>query len=189
MGNNSFNSEHSDTSITDLNSKNIKIKEESGNWTISIPATGYMGKGLLTIIVISVWMLTILIWTVLLIFMKPIYALYSIPFWLIGIVTLLKSAKMLNLDQVIEIKQDTLWLKMKKGGKYDEKEFKISEVMVNLVEGSYYTYSGLSKRGQYPAIIMKNEAFGFAERLPIHEKQWLVGFINTRLLSRKKAEY
>lgn len=189
MDNNSIKSEVPDINPPDPKSKNIKIKQDSGNWILSIPATGYRGKGLLTIVVIAFWMLTILIWSVLLLFMKPIYVLYSVPFWLIGIVTLLKSVKMMNLEQVIEIHHNSIRLKMKRGNILDEKEFKLDEVVIKLVEGSYYTYSGLSKRGQYPAIIKNNEAFGFAERLSIREKQWLVGFINTRLYTRKITEH
>ncbi len=169
--------------------KSFSVKEDNDSLSLSIPAKGFKGKGLITLIVIGFWMVTIFIWTIILLFMKPVNALYSIPFWAIGVHTLVKSLKMIRLEQAIEISGDSLIYKAKRGNHYDEKQFNIKDVKVSLVEGSYYTYSGLNKRGHYPAIIKDGEAFSFAERLSIQEKHWLVGQINTKMYLNAHSDH
>lgn len=156
---------------------NIQVNEYENSFQVIIPAKGLRGNGLLTLIVIGVWLFTILVWTIFLLFMKPVNALYSIPFWAIGLVTLVKSINMLRMEQTITLKKDSVILKIKRGNKYDERAFNIKESSVNLVEGSYYSYTGLNRRGQFPAIINNNESFGFGERCSKEEKTWLLNFI------------
>ncbi|MGE5457664.1 MAG: hypothetical protein ACM3RX_04855 [Methanococcaceae archaeon] len=155
----------------------IQVNENDSSIQIVIPAKGLNGKGLITLIVIGVWLFTILIWTVILLFMKPINALYSIPFWAIGLLTLFKSMNMLRIEQVITLKKDSITLKIKQGIKYDEKIFNINDSSVNFIEGSYYSFTGLNRRGQFPAIIFNNESYSFGERCSISEKSWLLNLI------------
>lgn len=162
----------------------IKLAEIQGTVSITIPAKGLKGKGLITVSVIMVWLFTMLIWSILLLMMKPINVLYSVPFWAIGLITLFKSLNMLRLEQTLIIENETIILKMRRGSKADEKQFRVKDTVVNIVEGSYYSYTGLNKRGQYPAIIYNQEAFGFAERSSSEEKAWLVSYINKLLESK-----
>lgn len=162
----------------------IRLSEEAGRFTITIPPKGLRGKGLITVSVIGVWMFTMLIWSILLLMMRPVNVLYSVPFWAIGFITLFKSLNMLRLEQTLIIERDIIRMKMNRGSKSEERQFKIVDSVVNIVEGPYYTFTGLNKRGQYPAIINDGEAFGFAERSSSDEKKWLVSYIN-KLLQNK----
>ena len=170
--------------ITLPSGSSIKLTEQAGVKTIIIPARGFKGKGLLTVSVILLWLFTMMAWSVLLLMMKPVYVLYSIPLWAIGLLTLFKSLKMLSLEQTLVIEGDKITMKMTRDTKGDEKEFNVKDLVVNLVEGSYYSYAGFSKRGQYPAIISNDEAFGFAERSSSEEKAWLLKYINNSLQNK-----
>lgn len=156
----------------------IKLVQSVENTTLTIPAKGFKGKGLLTISFIGLWLLTILIWSVLLLAMKPVNVLYSIPFWAIGIITLVKASNILRLEQSVIIYDEHISLKLKRGHKADELSFNKDEVSISLVEGSYYNYTGLSKRGIYPAILFHENAYSFGERLTNSEKKWLVDFLS-----------
>ncbi len=153
----------------------------SGNIKLIIPAKGFKGKGLLTIVIIGIWMLTILVWSGLLVMMKPIYVLYSLPFWAIGIHTLIKAIRILTIEQTILVDDSTVTLRMERGDKTEERIFNKNEVLVSFIEGSYYSYTGLNKRGQYPAFIVNNEAFGFAERATGREKKWLTDYLKAHI--------
>lgn len=156
----------------------IKVLEQPGITTLTIPARGVRGNALVTLMVIALWLFTIMVFTVFLFLMKPVMALYSLPFWAIGIWTFLKSFSMIRLEQSIDLQKDSLTLKMKQGNKADEMSFPVKDIKISFVEGSFHTYTGLSKRGQYPAIIYKEESFGFAERCSAEEKKWLLNYIN-----------
>mgnify|MGYP000958289665 FL=1 len=162
----------------------ITLTNESNGLVLRIPPKGFKGKGLITMIVIAVWLFTILVWTVLLLNMKPLYVMYSVPFWAIGFWTLIKSNKMLRLEQFIILDNSSITLRLKRGQIADERQFAIKDVDVGMVEGSFYSFTGLNKRGQYPAIIYNNEAFGFAERCSAAEKEWIMNFINTNLAGK-----
>lgn len=164
----------------------IKVMTDENSTILRIPAKGFKGKGLITMIVITVWMFTILVWTVLLLNMKPLYMLYSLPFWAIGFWTLIKSIKMLRLEQSIILNENSVTLRMKRGDIIEERQFLKKDIVVSLVEGSFYSYTGLNKRGQYPAIIYNNEAFGFAERSSVSEKEWLLNFVKANLTGKQK---
>lgn len=163
---------------------NIFLESEADGHVLRIPPKGFKGKGLITLVVIVVWLFTILVWTVLLLNMKPLYVLYSIPLWAIGFWTLIKSTKILRLEQFIILNGSSITLRLKRGNIVDERQFNIKDVDVGIVEGSYYSFTGLNKRGQYPAIIYNKEAFGFAERCSATEKEWIVNFINAYLTGK-----
>jgi len=158
----------------------LEVLDKDGGLEIVIPAKGIKGKGLVSIVVISVWLFTMLVWAIILFMMKPLYVLYSVPFWAIGFITLYKSLNVLRLEQRIIIRNGLISLKLIRGIKYDVKDFP-ADVIIQLVEGSYYSYSGLNRRGQYPAIIHNGEAFSFAERVSAKEKAWLISLINNHL--------
>lgn len=170
----STDQEKRETAVSD----NIKITYPENNIQLYLPPKGLKGKGLITISIIGLWLLTILIWSIFLLVLKPINVLYSVPFWAIGIFTIVKSVKILMLEQTIIIMKDSLVYRMRRGSQIDEKKFERNNISISMVEGQYYAYSGLNKRGQFPAIIFNNEAFGFAERLSTKEKLWLIDFIN-----------
>lgn len=146
--------------------------------SINIPSKGFKGKGLAYVSIISFWLTTILIWSIVLVLMKPIYGLYALPFWAIGIITLIKSVKVLKLEQNVIVNESSLILQMKRGEAIEEMSFPIKGVIVELIEGTYYSYSGLNRRGVYPAIIYNEEAFGFGERLNESDKKQIVNLIN-----------
>ena len=167
--------------IPDIAKSKIKITESSDQISVYIPPKGVRGGAMVTIIVIALWMFTILVWSVLLGMMKPLNILYSLPFWAIGVWTLMKALKMIRLNQEVIISSGYVILKVSMGSKNEERQFERGEVKINFIEGSYYDYTGLNKRGQFPAIIYKGEAFSFAERSSIQEKKWLVKYLNDKL--------
>lgn len=155
----------------------IRLTEKNDGAQIVIPAKGLRGKGLVTILIIAAWLVTILVWTVILLMMKPMNALYSIPFWFIGLLTLVKAINILRLEQTITLEKGAITLKLTQGNKYDQKTFNIDNTTVSMIEGSYYSHAGLSRRGQFPAIIFNNQSYSFAERLTPSEKSWLIQYI------------
>jgi hypothetical protein len=167
--------------VPNMAKSRIKVTESSNQVTVTIPPKGIKGGALVTVIVIALWLFTILIWTVLLALMKPVNALYSLPFWAIGFWTLFKAIKMIRLQQEIIIDPQNVTLRMSRGSKSEERRFPGKNVNISLIEGSYYDYSGLNKRGQYPAILFNEEAFSFAERNTAEEKKWLIDFLNEKL--------
>ncbi|HLN53060.1 MAG TPA: hypothetical protein VK212_05085 [Lentimicrobium sp.] len=164
-----------------LAKSNIIVRESESQLKISIPPKGIKGAALVTLIVIALWMFTILVWSVLLAMVKPVNMLYSLPFWAIGFWTLLKAIKMIRLKEEIIIESEFITLRRSTGQKREERKFERKDVKISLIEGSYYDYSGLNKRGQFPAVIYNEEAFGFGERSSTDEKNWLVNFINEKL--------
>lgn len=160
---------------------NIKVTDSNNKVSVHIPPKGVKGGALVTLIVIALWMFTILVWSVLLVLMKPVNVLYSLPFWAIGFWTLFKALKMIRLEQEIIIEPEHLVLKVSTASKTEEKRFEKRNVKISLIEGSYYDYTGLNKRGQYPAIIYNDEAFSFGERTSSEEKRWMVIFLNNNL--------
>jgi hypothetical protein len=48
---------------------------------------------------------------------------------------------------------------------------------ISMVEGTYKTLAGISRKGIYPAFITNGEAFGVAELCGKNEKQWLLLFL------------
>ncbi len=94
------------STIQEISKSKIIVNDSGDQTTVRIPPKGIKGSALVTIIVIAIWMFTILIWTVLLGMMKPLNMVYSVPFWAIGVWTLVKALKMIRLRQDVVITRD-----------------------------------------------------------------------------------
>ncbi|HPG33673.1 MAG: hypothetical protein H6541_07105 [Lentimicrobiaceae bacterium] len=147
---------------------------------IDIPKEGFSTKGFFTLFVIFFWLLMILVWTVLLMQYGLAWTLLSIPFWLLGGVTLRLSLSTILASQQLIISRQSVLLKKKQRKNTASVEFKHGEISdICLVEGTYKTLSGITRKGVYPAFISNGEAFAFGERCTNAEKQWLLDKVKT----------
>ena len=136
---------------------------------------GFSPRGIFILSIVVFWMLLILAWAVLLMQYGAAWSLLSIPFWAIGIASLVSVIKMLRMQQSIEIIGKGLQIKKGSGKTTAHVEFPVSSISsVFMVEGTYKTLAGISRKGIYPAIIANGQAFAIGERCKREEKQWLV---------------
>ena len=151
-----------------------------GNILILIPKEGFTGRGIFIFAVIFFWLLMILMWTVLLLQYGIAWTLLSVPFWLLGLVTLRISARELFSFQSVEITSGAVTIRKKTGKQTASAALKKKDISaVSFVEGSYKTLYGMSRKGIYTAIISKGEAFGIGERCRVAEKQWLADVLKS----------
>jgi hypothetical protein len=153
----------------------LVTKSADGTTTLGIPREGFSFKGLFTLLVISFWLLMIMIWTILLVQYDLFWAFVSIPFWLLGIVTLRLSLKVIFSTQEIQVNEKELIILKKEGSKTAHVSFLRSDIETIIhVEGALKALSGITRKGIFPAVISKGEAFGFGERCTKEEKQYLL---------------
>jgi len=153
----------------------LQISEPSPGVTrLSIPREGFSLKGLFILSVIFFWMLMILAWMLLLIPLGWGWALLSLPFWLLSFISLRIVWRMLFSYQSAEAGNGSLTLRKTTGKVTATAVFNLDEIeAVMLVEGTYRTLAGISRKGIYPAIIRNGEAFSVGERCSRSEKQWI----------------
>lgn len=171
-------SSKSSSLLTKPSGSRIDLSSIDNELRVNVPSLINTGLGIITMVVIFLWLISVLIWTVLILSINPILALVAIPFWVIGILSLLKSRKILSTSQSLTVTKEFLEFSVKQGSKKESTSFPLAEINIKMVEGSYNSISGLNRRGIYPAIIYNDEAFGFAERSNTNEKRWLVQAIN-----------
>lgn len=159
----------------------IRVNEiNPGTFEIDIPREGFSYKALFTLLIIFFWLLMILVWSVLLFQYGKSWSLVSIPFWILGIVTLRLSLKTIFASQQITVNNKELTILRLEGSTRSHVTFKVEEIeSVTFVESAYKSLAGITRKGIFPAVISKNEAFGFGERSTKAEKQFLTGFINS----------
>lgn len=149
---------------------------------IMIGPEGFSVRGILILSIVVFWMLLILAWALLLMQSSAAWSLLSLPFWAIGIATLVSVIKMLRMRQSIEIQGKRLQIKKGSEKTMSHAELPLSSISsVSLVEGVYKTLSGISRKGIYPAIIADGKAFSIGERCKREEKQWLVDTLKSIL--------
>lgn len=171
-------SSRSSNSISKPSGSRIYMVRTNSELHVTIPSMVNTGKGLATLLVIALWIITVMIWTVLMLSINRNATFLAIPFWVIGILSFLKSRKILGIAQTLTITNDFIEFSVMQGSKKESTRFALDDIKVQMVEGSYYSISGLNRRGIYPAIIYNDEAFGFAERSNTFEKKWLVQSLN-----------
>lgn len=143
---------------------------------------GFSPRGIFVLSIVVFWMLLIMAWALLLMHYGAAWSLLSIPFWAIGIATLVSVIKMLSMRQSIEIEGKRLQIKKGSGKTTAHVELPVSSISsVSMVEGTYKTLAGISRKGIYPAIIANGKAFSIGERCKQEEKQWIVDTLNSIL--------
>lgn len=178
-----MNSDNTDNNPAKKTSGKIVVtKPDLASSRFSIPREGFSLKGLFTLVVIVFWLLMIMVWTILLLQYAAIWALISIPFWLLGIVTLRLSLKVMLASQEIIVNPDEMTIVKKESSKTSHITLKRDDIeAVAYVEGAFKSLSGITRKGIYPAVISNNEAFGFGERCTKEEKQFLLENIKSIL--------
>ena len=147
---------------------------------VFIPKEGFSPGGIFIFAVILFWLLMILLWAALLLQYGIVWTLLSVPFWLLGLVTLRISARELFSSQSVEISPEKVIIRKKTGKQTASVVLKKKDISaVSFVEGSYKTLYGMSRKGIYTAIISKGEAFGIGERCRVAEKQWLADVLKS----------
>lgn len=174
--------------VTEISAKNkasepgrIRVTEVSpGTFEINIPREGFSYKALFTLLIIFFWLLMILVWSVLLFQYGQSWSLVSIPFWILGIVTLRLSIKTIFASQQITVNKKELTILRIEGSTRSHVTIKAQDIeSVSFVESTFKSLSGITRKGIFPAVISKNEAFGFGERSTKAEKQYLTDFIKS----------
>lgn len=143
---------------------------------------GFSSRGIFVLSIVVFWMLLILAWALLLMQYGAAWSLLSIPFWAIGVATLISVIKMLRMRQSVEITGKGVQIKKGSGKTQAHVELPVSSIStVAMVEGTYKTLAGISRKGIYPAIIANGQAFAIGERCKRDEKQWIVDTLKTIL--------
>lgn len=143
---------------------------------------GLSPRGIFILSIVVFWMLLILAWAVMLLQYGVAWSLLSLPFWAIGIATLTSMIKMLRMRQSVEIVENGLQIKKGSGKTIAHVEIPISSISsVSMVEGTYKTLAGISRKGIYPAIISNDQAYAIGERCKREEKQWIVDTLKSIL--------
>ena len=143
---------------------------------------GFSSRGIFILSIVVFWMMLILAWALLLMQYGAAWSLLSIPFWAIGIATLVSVIKMLRMRQSVEITGKGVQIKKGSGKTTAHVELPASTISsVAMVEGTYKTLAGISRKGIYPAIIASGQAFAIGERCKRDEKQWIVDTLKSIL--------
>lgn len=142
---------------------------------IMIGREGFSLRGIFVLSLVVFWMLLILAWALLLFQYNAALSLLSLPFWALGIYTLISVIKMLSIRQSVEITEKGVQIKKGSGKTTAHVELPVSSISsVSMVEGVYKTLAGISRKGVYPAIISNGQAFAIGERCKREEKQWIL---------------
>lgn len=157
----------------------IKINQpEPGITSLQIQREGFSYKGLFTLLIIVLWLLMIMIWTILLLQINRSLVAFSIPFWILGFVTLRLSLKVIMASQEIIVSKNEISIFKTESSKTAHITLKQQDIeSIIFVEGAYKSLAGITRKGTYPAIISNQEAFGFGERCTKEEKQFLLDTI------------
>jgi hypothetical protein len=140
-----------------------------------IAREGFSVRGILVLSLIVFWLMLIFAWAFMLLQYGIAWSLLSLPFWALGIVTLINVIKVLLQRQSVEITNGMLQIRKSRGNATAHVELPLKNISsVSLVEGTFKTITGISRKGVYPAFIANGEAFGIGERCTRAEKQWLV---------------
>jgi hypothetical protein len=171
------------TGITVPPGKRLKlVTENNGGFAVLVSREGLSGRAIFILSVIIFWLLMIMAWAIMLGQYGVAWSLLSLPFWALGIITLLAFLKMIRLHQSVEIKAGKLLIQKTYNGVTSYAELNVKEITsVSLVEGTYKTLAGISRKGIYPAFISKGEAYGIGELCSREEKQWLVNTLKSVL--------
>lgn len=171
------------TGITVPPGKRLKlISEHNGGFVILISREGLSGRAVFILSVIIFWLLMIMAWAFMLAQYAVAWSLLSLPFWALGIITLLAFLKMIRLHQSVEIKGGKVLIQKTYSGVTFYADLNVKEITsVSMVEGTYKTLAGISRKGIYPAFISKGEAYGIGELCSREEKQWLVNTLKSVL--------
>lgn len=171
------------TGILNPPGKRIKIvTENNGGFAVLISREGLSGRAIFILSVIIFWLLMIMAWAFMLAQYAVAWSLLSLPFWALGMVTLIAFLKMIRLHQSVEIKGGKLLIQKTYNGVTSYAEIDVKDISsVSMVEGTYKTLAGISRKGVYPAFISKGEAFGIGELCSREEKQWLVNTLKSVL--------
>lgn len=128
--------------------------------------------------VILFWLLMIAVWAFMLFQYGPAWSLLSLPFFALGILTLYTTLQMIRNHQRIEIINGNVYIYKTSGKVTAHAELSLKNISdISMVEGTYKTLAGISRKGIYPAFITNGEAYGVAERCRKFEKQWLLEFL------------
>lgn len=128
--------------------------------------------------VIFFWLIMIAVWAFMLLQYGPVWSLLSLPFFALGILTLYTTLKMIRNNQRIEIYKGKVFIYKTSGKVTAHAELPLKNISdISMVEGTYKTLAGISRKGIYPAFILNGEAYGVAERCRRFEKQWLLEFL------------
>lgn len=158
------------------------MSDNKDHVALLIDREGFSPRGIFVLSLVVFWLLMILAWAFMLLQYSAAWSLLSLPFWAIGLATLVSVIKMLRIRQSIEIKNKGIQIKKGSGKSMAHVELPLSSISsVSLVEGTYKTLAGISRKGIYPAIIADGKAFAIGERCKREEKQWIVDTLKSIL--------
>lgn len=157
-------------------SRRIKlISNEQNRIVLKIVREGFSARGIFVLSIVVFWLLLISAWAFMLLQYGVAWSLLSLPFWALGILTLINVIKVLRQQQSVVISEGMVQIIKSTGKTTAHVELSLKNIStVTLVEGTFKTLAGISRKGVYPAFIANGEAFGIGERCNRAEKQWLL---------------
>ncbi|MBW6492168.1 MAG: hypothetical protein K0B15_13355 [Lentimicrobium sp.] len=156
--------------------------ENHGKIMIFIGKEGFTGKAVFGLSIIIFWLLLIIAWAFMLFQYGFAWSLIAIPFLGLGAYTLITMIEKMNSHQSVKIDENKVLIQKIQSKKTSYVELPLSSITsVSLVEGTYQTLAGISRKGIFPAFISQGKAFGIGELCSNDEKQFLDKFLKSIL--------
>lgn len=179
----------------------IKVQRGLGNATeIVLPARGLKGVNNHTIFFASFWIIFISIWTIGAAFGNVFFALFSIPFWIVGVMMWVGIIKSISESELIKIDHTSITLIKKSPLSTKRSQFPLGEIdSVGLLSGANVDMKQLFRSKNYmklegfnglqvaeePAIVIAGKRNYFFAKANLAEKQWVAYFLDTLVNKHK----
>jgi hypothetical protein len=179
----------------------IELTKESGeDIKLFMPKTGFKRADIPQLIFTLFWLVFIAFWTWSALQALAWFAVYAIPFWLIGLAMLAGLINAINETQTITVNNSTLTLFKERPFRSKKYEFKLQDVQsIKITHVRAEPFSSLSNpryiwRLQWtfgaghtmPAIISGKGTQYFFEAANDAEQEWAIKFLENRLKQAKR---
>lgn len=169
----------------------ISITKEGNLFTFTLPKRGFQSNQTGMLIFVIFWLSFITVWTVGASMGSILFALFSIPFWLIGFFMAYSLWKSTTEMQQLILNDKILILEKRHPLRRTTIEMtwmEIIEVRIQVLNpdswntSNFQTYSGRSladsKKRSVPAFLLASESHTFFENAGVVEQEWMVKFLN-----------
>ncbi len=181
------------------NGSRIIITKEVDSVEITLPAKKFCASDIFPLFFSIFWLGFVTFWTVGAAQGSIIFALFSVPFWIVGITMIVNLVNSFNEDHILTLHKDKLELNKSRpinskncSVKYgDIYSIKMSDLKMNnpfSMAANFRIMSKFNMMGiQTPAINFGNETINFFEFASDAEQDWIIKLINA-VLKRTRAD-
>jgi hypothetical protein len=188
-----------DINVDQIPSGSGIITKQTGEYSykITLPAKKLLVSDIFPFIYCLLWLSFVFYWTYDALLISTFFALFSIPFWIIGILMFAGIFNSMKEEQVIEITSDELKIVKNKPLKSAEHKFSFYDIYTfkpgnfrisnPFVLASHLRYmKSFSLNGlETPLVITKDKTIPFFETANDVEKIWIIKYLNKTLIQKK----